>query len=92
MYFVKNSITHPVEYMDSTLFCKIVLGFSNNNYYFNFIKVIYIHGKSNNDKMLLKNNNYSKNSKYSPDFYKFLCRFSQDFLFFLDSTNQMWAL
>ena len=69
--------------MDSTSSCKIACGFSNNYYYFSFFNVSRIHGKTNNDKMLLKNDNSNKN-KYSFDFYyNFVYSGkSQDFLFF----------
>ena len=65
---------------------KLLVGFQIIIIILVFINVSRIHGKTNNDKMLLKHDNSNKN-KYSFDFYyNFLYSGkSQDFLFFLNS-------
>lgn len=62
---------------------KLLLGFQIIIIILVVINVSHIHGKTNNDKMLLKNDNSNKN-KYSFDFYyNFLYSGkSQCFLFF----------
>lgn len=85
MHVVNNLVICPVEYADLTSFCKIV-DFQIVIIILIFINMIHIHGKNNNDKNAPKKNNNDKNIKYFSSFYyNFLCRFSQGFLFFLNS-------